>query len=127
MKSDSQNGAVEPVNKDALYRRTLEMQRRLNERAPAFHSAMRQAGFTYESRTASFRRGDVRVYLSQARPDIQWHSDMLKPYQRFTIKTPHTAAVDIDDALDVPQATVIEKVLSVVEQAVAAERRVTSS
>lgn len=127
MTSNSHHVVAEPIDKDAPFRRTLEMQCRLNERAPAFHSAMQRAGFTYDSATAAFRRDNVRVYFSQGRPDIQWQLDMLEPYQRFTVKTTRTVAVDIDDALDVPPATVIEKVLSAVEQAAVAERRATSS
>lgn len=110
-----------PLTKDALYRQTLEIQSKLNERAPAFHCGFRQAGFTYDSQTASFRRDDVRVYFSQGQPDIQRRLDTLQPYQRFTIKTTRTAAVDVDDALDVPPAWVIGKVLSVVEQVSAAK------
>lgn len=127
MTSNSQDVAAEPINKDALYQLTLETQRRLNERSPAFHFAMSQAGFTYDSATASFRRDDVRVYFSQGCPDIQRRLDMLKPYQRFTVKTTHTVHVNIDDTLDVPPATVIKEVLSAAEQAAVAERRATSS
>ncbi|MBP0639965.1 hypothetical protein [Cupriavidus sp. AcVe19-6a] len=127
MNRKSHGVTVRSFDKEVLFRQTVETQRRLNERAPVFRSAMDLAGFKYDSATAAFQRDNVRVYFSQGQPDIQRRLDLLKAYQRFTIKTTGTAAVYIDDALDAGPAEVIEKVLSAVEQAAAGERRATKN
>lgn len=121
---EAQGDEVVKFDKEALYRRTIDIQNTLNERYPELKAGLLDRGFKYETDDGKFVRDGVRVYYNAGDPSIQYRLDLLMPYSRFTVKTIDTVAVVIDDRLDREPAKVLDQILRAVEASYEAQTRV---
>lgn len=112
---EAQGDEVVKFDKDELHRGTIDIQRKLNERYPELKAGLLNQGFEYDSGISAFQRNGVMVYYNAGDPSIQYRLDLLMPYSRLTVKTRDTAAVVIDDRLDMELAQILDQILRTVD------------